>query len=201
MTERRTRDQLLQELAGLRQRVAELEASEARRKQAERELSIVYDALDSAPGGVVIADLDGRITYVNPAFLRMFEYGDRAQVLGKTAADLFAAAEIRGFADIKTVIDETRGETEEFAAQRKDGTAFPVEVSLSSVTDNKGQDRRQNGLCRRYHRAQRDGGAVGASREVGRARTVDGGHRSRTAESSSFGPGGDGIAGRVSGGT
>ena len=138
MTERRKRDQLLQELAELRQRVVELEASETRRKQAERELSIVYDALDSAPGGVVVADPDGRIKYINPAFLRMFEYGDRAEVLGKTAADLFAAAEIRGFADIKTVIDETQGETEEFVAQRKDGTAFPVEVSSSNVTDNKG---------------------------------------------------------------
>ena len=95
MAERRTRDQLLQELARLRQRVAELEASEARRRQAERELSIVHDALDSAPGGVVTADLDGRITYVNPAFLRMFEYGDRAEVLGKTAANLFAATEKR----------------------------------------------------------------------------------------------------------
>jgi PAS domain S-box-containing protein len=139
MTDQGKRDQLLQEPMGLRQRVAELETSEARRKQAEKELSIVHDALDSAPGGVVVADLDGRITYVNPAFLRMFEYGDRAEVLGKTAADLFATAEIQGFADVKTVTDETRGETEEFVAQRKDGTAFPVEVSSSNVTDIKGK--------------------------------------------------------------
>jgi PAS domain S-box-containing protein len=138
MTERSEGDQLLQELAELRHRVAELEASETRRKQAERALSVVYDALNSAAGGVVVANLDGRIRYVNPAFLRMFEYGDRAEVLGKTAADLFAAAEIQKFADVKTAMDETRGETEEFIARRKDGTVFPVEVSSSNVTDNRG---------------------------------------------------------------
>jgi PAS domain-containing protein len=90
--------------------VTELEASEARLKQAERELGVVRDALNSAAGGAVVAGLDGRISYVHPASLRMFEYGDRAEVLGKAAVGLFAVAEIQRFAEVKTVIDGTQGE-------------------------------------------------------------------------------------------
>ena len=36
--------------------------------------SLIRDALDSSVNGVLIADPQGHIAYVNPAFLRMFEY-------------------------------------------------------------------------------------------------------------------------------
>jgi PAS domain S-box-containing protein len=103
------------------------------------ELSIAYDALNSSVNGVLIADLEGRITYVNPAFLRMFEYGDKAEVLCRNAADLFATEKVDGRADVKAVIDEIEGESEKFTVRRKDGTTFPVQVSASSVTDCEGE--------------------------------------------------------------
>jgi PAS domain S-box-containing protein len=108
-------------------------------KQIQEELSIVYDALNSSVGGVIITNLDGKITYVNPAFLRIFDYQDKAEILGKNAADLFATDEVTKFSDVQAIIDETRGETEEFEAHRKDGAAFPVEVSSSNVTDHTGK--------------------------------------------------------------
>jgi len=105
-------------------------------KRAEEELSIVYDALDSSVSGVIITNLDGKITYANPAFLRIFEYLNKAEVLGKNAARLFATDEVVKFSDVQAIIDETKGETEEFEAHRKDGTTFHVEVSSSNVTDH-----------------------------------------------------------------
>lgn len=104
----------------------------------QEELSIVYDALNSSVSGVIITNLDGKITYVNPAFLRIFDYHDKADILGNNAADLFATDEVRKFSDVQAIIDETRGETEEFEVHRKDGTAFPVEVASSNVTDHAG---------------------------------------------------------------
>jgi PAS domain S-box-containing protein len=108
-------------------------------KQAQEELSIVYEALSSSVSGVIITNLEGNITYVNPAFLRIFDYHDKTEILGKNAADLFAADEVAKFSDVQTIIDETTGETEEFEAHRKDGAAFPVEVSSSNVTDHTGK--------------------------------------------------------------
>ena len=134
----KTKEQLINELVELRRRIAELEASETKLRQAEDELSVAYDALYSTVGGVIITDLEGKIRYVNPAFLRMFEYEDRDEVVGKCAAELFPSERVQKFSDVQAVIDQVKGETEEFLACRKDGTIFPVEVSSSMVTDKEG---------------------------------------------------------------
>jgi len=98
----------------------------------------VYDAIDCAVAGMIITDLSGRITYVNPAFLSMFEYKDKEEVLGKDAAGLFASKEVKSLSDVRAFIDLTQGATEEFVALHKDGTRFYVEVSCSNVTNDKG---------------------------------------------------------------
>jgi signal transduction histidine kinase len=69
----------------------------------------------------------------------MFEYDESIQVVGKDAADLFPSKQVHKFSDVKSIIDEKKGETEEFSAQHKDGTKFPVAVSSSNVTDDKGK--------------------------------------------------------------
>jgi len=72
----KTTEQLINELIELRQQVAELEAADTERKLAQEELSVAYDTLASSVNGVIIADLEGKIIYANPAFLRMFGYED-----------------------------------------------------------------------------------------------------------------------------
>lgn len=134
----KTKIQLINELEELRQRVSEFETSEEELKKAKDALSIVFDAVDSTVGGVIIANNDGQITYVNPSFLRMFEYTDKCQVLGKDAAELFPGEEIKTFTDVQAIIDLTSGATEEFSVQTKDSRVFTVEVSCSNVTNSDG---------------------------------------------------------------
>ena len=138
MKDKRTKKQLIDELSELRQRISELEASKSELKSLKEALSIVYDAIDSTVGGIVITNLEGRITYVNPAFLRIFEYAEKSEVLGIHAADFFDSKEIKSLADVRTIIDLSSGTTEEFVVVRKDGMTFHVEVSSSSVTDSSG---------------------------------------------------------------
>lgn len=134
----KTKKQLLSELSKLRKRLSRMKALEAERSRVEEELSIAHDALHSSVSGVIITNLEGQIKYINPAFLEIFGYKEKSEILGKNAADLFPTGEVKKFADVKTIIDETRGETEEFIAQQEDGTKFHVEVSSSNVTDNEG---------------------------------------------------------------
>ena len=122
----------------LEQLVKELKKESIKRRRAERALSIVFDALNSSVSGVIITDKKGKIRYANPSFLSMFEYKAKREVIGKYATELFVDQEIRRFADVKAIIDKSRGETEEFLALRKDGKTFHVEVSSSSVTDKAG---------------------------------------------------------------
>ena len=116
----------------------QLESEIIERKQAEEGLSVVHDALNSSINGVIITNLEGMITYSNPVFLSMFEYESEDDVVSKNAADLFVSEEVRKAADVRAVIDQTKGETEEFDVTQKDGSVFPVEVSSSVVTDKEG---------------------------------------------------------------
>ena len=98
----KTKKQLTDELDELRHRIGGLEASAAQLNSLKEALSIVYDAIDSAVGGMVITDLEGQITYVNPAFLRIFEYSNKEEVLGNNAADFFASKEVKSLTDVRS---------------------------------------------------------------------------------------------------
>jgi PAS domain S-box-containing protein len=115
-----------------------LEEPEAKIKRTREILNVVYDALNSSASGVIITNRKGRIIYVNPSFLKIFGYNDKSEVLDKNATDLFTEQEVKRFSDVEAIIDESRGETEEFLARHRDGTVFPVEVSASNVTDRMG---------------------------------------------------------------
>lgn len=120
-------------------KLAEFDKIRSVRKRYAAELSVVRDALNSSVSGVIIADLEGNIRYVNNTFMRLFEYGGKADVYGKNAADLFASDKVRTFADVKAIIDRASGEAEEFEVLNRNGNSFPVEVSASYVTDSEGK--------------------------------------------------------------
>ncbi len=113
----------------------EIKNPEHDRDYIEKELSIISDALESTINGVIITDLEGRINYVNPAFIKMFEYNDVSDVTGRLAHNLFVTKEVKTFSDVEALIERQPGETEEFLAHRMDGSKFWVEVSSSTVTD------------------------------------------------------------------
>jgi PAS domain S-box-containing protein len=122
------------------EKVEELREHSMKRKGLERELNVIYTALNSAANGVLITNREGSVQYANPAFLRMFGYESEKEVTGKYAAQLFASQKGRRFADVEAIIDQSKGETEEVHVLRKEGGIFHVEVSTSGITDNEGHN-------------------------------------------------------------
>ena len=140
------------ELAGLRHRVAELEASAAQHQRADRQRdseamvslaalrsseAMAQAVLESATEGIVLIDRAGRITLVNAAGERMFGY-TRAELLGQPLEILLPARVRSGHLGHRTgYFAEPRvrpmGIGLDLAGCRKDGTEFPVEISLSHV--------------------------------------------------------------------
>ncbi len=110
------------------------------RKKLEEDLSVAYDAISSSINGVIITNREGKITYANPSFIRMFEYNSKEGVLGKTASELFPHEKIQKFSDVTAIIDKVKGNTEEFVVRRNNGSEFPVEVSSSIVTNKMGSE-------------------------------------------------------------
>ena len=91
---------------------------------------------DAATDAIVSADSRGTIVYFNPAAEQIFGYAAK-EVAGEPLTILMPAsyrsAHERGFARfLATGKGEALGKTLELAARRKDGSEFPIEISLSA---------------------------------------------------------------------
>ena len=92
--------------------------------------------MESSVDGVAMGDLNGKITYVNKAFVRMFGYS-KEELIGKEIAFIWSEDEIPGLKEaIKATMEGSW--TGELIGKRKDGELFPVAVSSSRVMDDKG---------------------------------------------------------------
>ncbi|BHH82244.1 PAS domain-containing protein [Desulforhopalus sp. 52FAK] len=101
-------------------------------------MSIVFDAINSLVGGVIITDKCGGICFANPSFCKMFGYNQK-EIIGKNAAELFTTSEVTRFSDVIEILDISKNTTEEFIVQNSDGATFVVEVSVSNVTSEANQ--------------------------------------------------------------
>ncbi len=103
------------------------------RKKAKRELKQFSQSVESSPDGLVMGDLKGRITYVNKAFAGMFGYS-REELMGKEISSIYPDEQKP---TLKKAIEGSW--SGELVARRKNGELFPVLVSASRVTDDKGK--------------------------------------------------------------
>jgi len=112
----------------------EIRAAYARSLQrAEEELRVKDAGIESSLNAIVMLDLDGEITYVNPAFLEMWGYEDDGEVIGEHVSRF---GEWSG--DIERtlrILSEQGGWMGELVAVRRDGTRFDVHASVSPVQD------------------------------------------------------------------
>lgn len=99
-------------------------------------IDIYKNACDSALAGIAIADLQGELLQVNPAFLDMWGYTDEEEVVGQSVTDFWADPE-EAQAVATTVVEE--GEWEgELLAEKQNGTTFHARASASLVTNDEG---------------------------------------------------------------
>ena len=107
------------------------------RKRMEEDLRIKENAIASSIYGIGISDLQGRITYVNDAALKMWGDSDISDVLGKSALEM---AQSEGEAlEIFQAIMEKGSWTGEASGFRKDGSPVTVLLSASLVYNDKGE--------------------------------------------------------------
>jgi PAS domain S-box-containing protein len=142
----RTRERLLSELARLRQKIVDLEASnsqdvtERERAEAALEQSKARKAavLDSVLDCIVTMDADGKVIEFNAAAERTFGY-TKAEVTGRPLAELIVppllrAAHTAGLARyLATVEGPLIGKLVEIVAVRSDGSEIPVELTITAI--------------------------------------------------------------------
>jgi len=107
-----------------------------KRKQAEQELRIRDMAIASSLSAFTVADLDGRLIYVNRAFLSMWGYDSPTEVIGKRVTELWQNEEEARSAFEKVV--RTGRHIGERIGRRRDETTFYAMFSGSLVRDGDG---------------------------------------------------------------
>jgi PAS domain S-box-containing protein len=113
---------------------ADLDITE--RIEMEKDLRVKDRALASSSDALGLADLRGRISYVNDAFARMWGYS-AAELVNTTISQLAQNPD-----SVDVVIDTINNQgsySGEAKASRKDGSLFDLQLSGSLVTDSTGQ--------------------------------------------------------------
>lgn len=106
------------------------------RRRAEEALRIKDSAIASSLNAIAIADLQGRLTYINPAFIRLWGYEDEHEVLEKSVLEFWQ--EPQRAMDVVQAIRKGGGWVGELVAVRKDGSPLNLHLSASTVRNDEG---------------------------------------------------------------
>ncbi|WP_199241425.1 PAS domain S-box protein [Halorubrum sp. ARQ200] len=106
------------------------------RKEREAMLRRYKYSYESALSGIAITDLDGELIDVNPAFLDLWRYENKDDVIGRPATELWKDPE-QARSVLETVTERGRRE-DELEALRADGSTFYARGVNSHLTDGDG---------------------------------------------------------------
>jgi PAS domain S-box-containing protein len=107
------------------------------RKRVEESLREKEIVLESSINGIAVSDLEGNLTYANPACLKLRGYASKEEVLGRNVTDFWYEPE--KVAKIMEGLQHRKSWFGELTGKRKDGSTFEAEVSASRVVDKTGK--------------------------------------------------------------
>jgi len=108
------------------------------RRNIEQQLLIAQTVIKSCVSAISTAGLDGRLTYVNPAFLELWGYGNPDEILGRSFTSLCKEEE-KAQVLIQTLLTRRGVEAAELVGKKKSGAEFIVGLKASLIVDAEGQ--------------------------------------------------------------
>jgi two-component system sensor kinase FixL len=107
-----------------------------KQEQIEEALLFMEDIIRCSSSAIAACDLEGNMTYGNPAFHQMWGFDDPKEHLGKPFWQFWLVED-----RLDEIMQALRGDGlwfDRIKARRKDGATFDVQVSASMVFDRKG---------------------------------------------------------------
>ncbi len=108
------------------------------RRQAEEMLRTEHSAIQNAANGIAIANMDGLLEYVNPAFAAMMDGSEPEEFTGADIRELFDGSDmIEGM--IRTVLGEGRRWTGEVSIEMPSGRQVDTEILATCNRNSDGE--------------------------------------------------------------
>jgi PAS domain S-box-containing protein len=105
-------------------------------RESEEKLRVVFEHIGD---GVIVSDLEGRITDENEAALRMQGFKHKKEVIGKNGYDFIAEKDrARALEDGVKTVELGRGPGGQYTFLRKDGSEYEGEAIASLLRDSSG---------------------------------------------------------------
>ena len=168
--EGKTKEQLMTELAGIRQRVADLETRETEHKRMEEQLrsfeEFYRNMIEQSPDSIVAIDTRGVIILCNTAATIISGYS-KDELLGMNYHQYTNEKTAKKVYQTYNTVFRT-GESAklfDFEAIRKDGSRFFNEVSVSLIVDPDGKPKGFRGIVRDITERKEMEAALGEERE------------------------------------
>ncbi|NSW57144.1 MAG: PAS domain S-box protein [Armatimonadetes bacterium] len=109
------------------------------RKRAETQAEQLKSVFDHAQFGAVISDLNGRLTYINPAMAHQHGY-EPEELLGGNISDLHSAEQMDAVESLlQTLLTEGRFAPTEVWHLHRDGHTFPMLMTGVALFDEEGR--------------------------------------------------------------
>ncbi len=108
----------------------------SKRKQQLDALMKLESAIESSLNGLAMADLAGRLTYVNRAFLDLWGYRDESEVLGREVSTFWQRREVPS--NVVEILRSDGAWSGELTAPHTDGSTRVMRVNASMFRDSAG---------------------------------------------------------------
>jgi len=108
-----------------------------KRRQTEEENHVKDLAMESSINAIAISDLQGIITYINPAFIKMWGFNSANEVIGKSATEFWQTQKHAD--EVIKAIQQKGVWNGEMVALNKDKKPFDALVSSSIIKNSSGQ--------------------------------------------------------------
>jgi diguanylate cyclase (GGDEF)-like protein/PAS domain S-box-containing protein len=126
----------------IQRHAAELQVEVAERRQAERAVceseAKFRELIEQASDGIFVTDAEGNFKLVNSRFSEMLGYGER-ELLRLNVSHTYVEAERSVLAHRLGSLGEMKSRIFERSMQRRDGSLFPVEVSIRRLSNGMNQ--------------------------------------------------------------
>ena len=111
--------------------IIELNTVGIKSKDIKENITLMKNALNSSINAIAISNFEGKLMYINPAFLRMWGYDDEKDVLGRFSIEFWQNKDLASKVLIET---QKKGSWfGELVAQKRDGKNLNIEVSTSVI--------------------------------------------------------------------